>query len=69
MTTLDDTKTVPNGTVETAPPNAPPEILEALENVAKRRGKGKYCILLVVDENNQLSWSTLDVSSMVTPTN
>ena len=68
MTTLDETQKIANGSVETTSIDAPPEILAAIEDVAKRRGEGKYCILLVVDENNQLSWSTLDVSSMVTPT-
>ena len=44
------------------------EVLDALGEAAKRRGEGKYCILLVVDENNELTWSTVDVSTMVAPT-
>ena len=49
------------------PPPLSVEIVNGLMERAKERGEGKYCILLVVDENNELTWSTLDVTSMVAP--
>ena len=43
------------------------EFASALESIAAQRGEGVYCPVVTVDKLGNVSWTTVDISKMVEP--